>query len=95
MRLAFVAALALLSAIAMLLPAAAPDTYFEDRSARSGIGFVLRNAASPEKHLIETMAGGVAVFDYDSDGYPDIYFANGAAQQAMLTVSSRVTGSVA
>jgi enediyne biosynthesis protein E4 len=82
-KIAFVAALALLTAIAMLLPAAGPDTYFEDRSARSGIAFVLRNAASPEKHLIETMAGGVAVFDYDSDGYPDIYFANGAAQPSL------------
>jgi hypothetical protein len=82
-KLAFVAALALLTAIAMLLPAAASDTYFEDRSARSGIGFVLRNAASPEKHLIETMAGGVAVFDYDNDTYPDIYFTNGAAQPSL------------
>ena len=26
---------------------------------------VLRNAATPEKHQIETMPGGVAVIDYD------------------------------
>ena len=57
--------------------------YFEDRSARSGIAFVLHNAASPEKHQIETMAGGVAVFDYDNDGYPDIYFTNGAEQPSL------------
>ena len=65
--------------MALLVPAAAPGPGFEDRSARSGIGFVLRNAASPEKHLIETMPGGVAVFDYDNDGYPDIFFTNGAS----------------
>jgi hypothetical protein len=41
---------------------------------------VLRNSATPEKRLIETIAGGVAVFDYDNDGRPDLYFANGAAQ---------------
>src|ERR1043165_6183580 len=67
----------------MLLPGAAPAVYFEDPSARSGISFVLRNAVSPEKHLIETMAGGVAVFDYDNDGYPDIYFTNGAEQPSL------------
>jgi hypothetical protein len=41
---------------------------------------VLRNSATPERRLIETMAGGVAVFDYDNDGRPDLYFSNGAAQ---------------
>ncbi|MDQ6704973.1 MAG: VCBS repeat-containing protein, partial [Acidobacteriota bacterium] len=40
--------------------------------------FVLENSASPEKYLPETMAGGVAAFDYNNDGRPDIFFANGA-----------------
>jgi enediyne biosynthesis protein E4 len=70
---------------ALLAPLAAPPApSFEDRSAHSGISFVLNNAASPEKHQIETMAGGVAVFDYDNDGYPDIYFANGAEQPSLV-----------
>ncbi len=29
-------------------------------------------------HAPATMAGGVAVFDYNKDGRPDIFFANGA-----------------
>ncbi len=40
--------------------------------------FVLNNGASPDKHLVETMPGGIAVFDYNNDGKPDIFFANGA-----------------
>ena len=40
---------------------------------------ILKNSAAGAKHLIETMTGGVAVFDYDGDGWPDIYAANGAA----------------
>jgi hypothetical protein len=42
------------------------------------IGFTLNNCESPQRHAPETMAGGVAVFDYDNDGRPDIFFTNGA-----------------
>jgi len=83
MKPAIAAAAALLIMIAALAPSAAPPVYFEDCTAGSGITFVLHNAASPDRHQIETMAGGVAVFDYDGDGYPDIYFANGAEQPSL------------
>jgi len=43
------------------------------------LNFVLENHATPEKHEIETMLGGVAAFDYNGDGLTDIYFTNGAA----------------
>lgn len=56
---------------------------FEDIAGRAGIHFVLRNAASPDKRLIETMTGGVAVLDYNNDGRPDIYFVNGARQPSL------------
>ena len=52
---------------------------FRNVAQTSGIDFVLENSPTPRKHLVETMAGGVAVFDYDGDGLPDIYFTNGAA----------------
>jgi len=42
------------------------------------IAFSLDSCESPQRHAPETMAGGVAVFDYDNDGYPDIFFTNGA-----------------
>ena len=77
--------LVLLAAMAALLhPASAVDRItFEDVTARSGIEFVLQNSATPEKHQIETMVGGVALFDYDGDGLLDIFFTNGAQQPAL------------
>jgi hypothetical protein len=42
------------------------------------IDFTLDSCETPEKHAPETMAGGVAVFDYNNDGYLDILFLNGA-----------------
>jgi hypothetical protein len=45
----------------------------------SGIDFVLENSPTARKHLVETMPGGVATFDYDGDGFTDIYFTNGAS----------------
>jgi enediyne biosynthesis protein E4 len=40
--------------------------------------FRLDSSQSPAKNVPETMAGGVAVFDYNGDGRPDIFFTNGA-----------------
>jgi len=42
------------------------------------IEFKLDSSESPQRHAPETMAGGVAVFDYNNDGKLDIFFANGA-----------------
>jgi enediyne biosynthesis protein E4 len=78
-RSAAAIALVMLAVLAM----AATPGWFEDRSARSGISFVLHNCPTPEKHQIETMAGGVAVLDYDNDGRPDIFFTNGASQPSL------------
>ena len=55
---------------------------------KTNIGMVLRHAATPEKHQIETMAGGVAVIDFDSDGRMDLFFANGARQPALRKIDS-------
>jgi len=48
---------------------------FNDITAPSGITF--KHVLSPEKkYIAESMSGGVALFDYDNDGYLDIFFVN-------------------
>jgi enediyne biosynthesis protein E4 len=52
-----------------------PTFHFVDITTAAGIGF--QHTTSPEKkYLIESMAGGVLLLDYDGDGWLDIYFTN-------------------
>lgn len=52
---------------------------FKDAAGRSGIRFALNNGSVPDKPIIDTTLGGVALLDFDKDGYLDIFFANGAS----------------
>jgi hypothetical protein len=61
---------------------------FENIIEQSKIRFVLRNSVSPEHYSIETMLGGVAVFDYNNDGLLDIFFTNGAAIPSLVKTDS-------
>jgi len=65
-------------ALALPMPERSPIR-FRNIANTAGLNFVLQNHATPEKHEIETMLGGVAAFDYNGDGLTDIYFTNGAA----------------
>ena len=51
---------------------------FENHQPRSGISFVLDNGTTSDKPIIDSILGGVALLDYDNDGYLDIFFTNGA-----------------
>jgi hypothetical protein len=42
-----------------------------------GLDFTLQNSPTSQKYLIETMPGGVALFDYNNDGLLDIFLVNG------------------
>ena len=57
----------------------APAIVFDNEIKSSKIKFTLRNSVSPQRYSIETMAGGVALFDYNNDGLLDVFFTNGAA----------------
>jgi hypothetical protein len=48
-------------------------------AAAAGLGFVLRNDARGRKYQVETLPGGLAVIDFDADGWPDLFCTNGAS----------------
>jgi enediyne biosynthesis protein E4 len=58
-----------------------------DVSRAAGLAFVHQHSPTPEKHYVESAPGGVAVFDYDSDGRPDIFFTNGAETPSLEKTS--------
>jgi hypothetical protein len=69
-------------AAALFQPQPARDSAhfsFHDIAPTSGVKFVLTNSATPAKYQIETMISGVALFDYNNDGWLDIFFVNGAS----------------
>lgn len=61
-------------------PGASPDwaVHLVDATDRSGIDFVHTDGGSGRYYIVESVTGGVALFDYDQDGLLDIYFLNGA-----------------
>ena len=64
--------------LGLALAALLSDVQFTDITKASGIAFAHANSATPSKYLVETMGGGVALFDYDNDGRLDVFFTNGA-----------------
>src|SRR5215213_10779507 len=54
-------------------------TFEEVPAKTSGITWVHNNAHSPERFLPETVGAGCAFFDYDNDGWMDIYLVNSGA----------------
>ncbi|HLV88300.1 MAG TPA: CRTAC1 family protein [Candidatus Sulfotelmatobacter sp.] len=61
---------------------------FENIATKAGVNFVTRNSPTPNKNQIETMVAGVALLDYDGDGWLDIYLVNGAAIPSLQKESS-------
>ncbi len=51
-------------------------TFVEVPAKASGITWVHTNAHSPERWLPETLGAGCAFFDYDGDGWLDVYLVN-------------------
>jgi hypothetical protein len=67
----------LLAPLALFAQAAAPPApvRFVDATGSAGVAFT--HVSSPEKrYIVESMSGGVALFDYDNDGRLDIYLVN-------------------
>ena len=68
---------------------AADPVKFENKALSGGMDFILQNYITEEKHMIETMTGGVATLDYNNDGLLDIYFTNGSVTPSMKKESPK------
>jgi enediyne biosynthesis protein E4 len=69
--------------------AAQPEAYFIDEAAKAGL--TMKNVfggVDTKKYIIETTGTGVAVFDYDNDGWPDIFLVNGTTLGASPSASA-------
>lgn len=63
------------SAVAQPVTQPAVAVRFTDVTEESGVRF--KHVSTPEKrYIVESMSGGVALLDFDNDGYLDIYFVN-------------------
>ncbi len=68
-------------------PATAPVVTFTDIAAKAGLGGA-RNISGPaanKESLLEEMGCGVAIIDYDNDGWPDIFLVNGSSLDGART----------
>jgi hypothetical protein len=68
--------------------ATAPIT-FDEIGDRAGVAFTSDSSPTPQKHQPEAMVGGVAIFDFDGDGFADLYFVNGADMPSLEKTSPR------
>jgi enediyne biosynthesis protein E4 len=55
-----------------------PKVHFVDIAARAGLTVRTEDGGEhSKKYIIETTGSGAAFFDYDNDGWPDIFLVNG------------------
>src|SRR5215831_17994994 len=66
-------------------PKAQSPVTFTDITAQTKIDFKHNGSPTSLKYLLETMGGGVAIFDYDNDGRMDLFFTNGALLKDPMT----------
>jgi len=67
---------------------ASPAPVFVDVTRASGIDFHLTCGGPQKLYIMESMCGGVAVIDYDNDGWPDIFLVNGSTLEDLKTGKS-------
>ena len=64
------------------------EVQFVEVAAEAGIAFRHQNGAEGQKYPMETMGSGTAFFDYDGDGWLDLYFVNSAGPSALYRNAS-------
>jgi hypothetical protein len=66
---------------------AGPRVLFRNVADTAGVRFNHQHSPTADKHYVESAPGGVAVFDYNGDGQPDIFFTNGAQTPSLEKTS--------
>ncbi|HUC54076.1 MAG TPA: CRTAC1 family protein [Candidatus Cybelea sp.] len=68
---------------------AKPIAHFTDMAQKAGLTApVIFGGETTKKYIIETTGTGVAIFDYDNDGWPDIFVVNGTKLEALPTAKA-------
>ena len=61
-----------------------PLAHFTDIAGKAGLTDTeIFGGVNTKKYIIETTGTGVAIFDYDNDGWPDIFIVNGTTLDAL------------
>jgi len=60
-------------------PSSGPFARFENVAATAGLTFRHANGASPQRYLPEIMGSGGLFFDYDNDGWLDVFLVDGGS----------------
>ncbi|MEP7304349.1 MAG: CRTAC1 family protein [Acidobacteriota bacterium] len=66
-------------ASAIVVSGALETIRFTDVTREAGIDFLHLNGSSPDKHLVETVGSGGLFFDYDNDGWLDLFLVDGGS----------------
>lgn len=65
-------------------PALAPTPWFVNVAEKSGLSaFRDKCGSAAKEYLVETLGGGVALFDYNNDGLIDVFLVNGSYFEAL------------
>jgi len=70
-------------------PAPKPLAYFTDEADKAGL--TMKNVfggIDTKKYIIETTGTGIAIFDYDDDGWPDIFIVNGTTLDGLPSTAA-------
>ena len=65
--------------------AAPSSASFADVARAAGIDFHLTCGGAEKRYIMESMCGGIAVLDYDNDGWMDIFLVNGSTLEDLQT----------
>jgi enediyne biosynthesis protein E4 len=75
--------LLVLSAVAQQAPTIPSPANFADIAKKTGLDMTVTFGGKETKtYIIETTGTGIAIFDYDNDGWPDIFVVNGTTLDA-------------